>query len=608
MKKLVALCLISGIVFSNGMNVSAAGLKDVFNAKYYAEQYKDLYDAFGYDEELLYQHFLTYGINEGRVMNPVIDIVKYRNSYEDLNTAFGDNWDSYVQHYIDYGIKEKRDNGTDFDPIAYVESYSDIEEAFGNDFTAIIEHYQNFGVKEDRKESSRVYQEEVKKQKEAASKPPVIVPPEDEDIEYPVMKDENGNIYDLGGMEIVIRNWWSSGEVPAPVNEYEQAKQDYLEWAQDTYNFTIKELAISDWGSTPQDFVDYVTSGGDDNNYIFTLRNDPVTIYAMDNGYMYDLSTFDFLNFADTKFQSNKLHQQYSKDGKINAMYAGYAEPRGGIFFNKRLLQEAGIDPNSIYDMQANGTWTWEAWEEMMKTVQRDVDNDGTIDIYGFDANYGNPVCYSVYSNDSNFVGMENGDYTYEFENPKTVEALKWIAEMIDVYACERPEDALWDYYKTAFVEGKCAFMPDESFNGSSYYFIAEMDDEVGFVMFPKGPKATDYVNCWSSNAHVIPSCYDEEKAWKLAFAYDIYTDDVPGFEDYFDYSMYSSYALDARSKNETLKMMTQKGMITYHDMIAGLDMGKPFLWNFGGYSIDVDEVLASVRDTYKAAINEANQ
>lgn len=606
MKKLVALSLICGLALSSEMTVNAAGLKDVFNAEYYADQYPDLLAAFGYDEELLYKHFLEYGLKEGRVMNPVIDIVKYRNSYEDLDNAFGDNWDAYVQHYIEYGIEEKRDNGTDFDPIMYVESYADIEAAFGDDFSAIIDHYQTYGMKEERQEASKVYQEE-KKQEAAVQKPvvapPVVTPPAEE--EYPIYRDENGNIYDLGGMEIIVRNWWGSTTAD-PNSEYEMARQEYLDWAEETYNFTLKEMAISDWGSAPQDFVDYVVSGGDDNNYIFTLRNDPTTISALQNGLMYDLSTVDCLDFSEDKFQTNKLHQQYSVDGGVFAMDTGYAEPRTGIFFNKTILEEAGVDPDSIYDMQANGTWTWDAWTSIMDKVQRDIDGDGTIDVYGFDANYGLPVYSAVYSNNAQFVGMVNGDYTYEFESAATVEALQWINDTMAEYTVVRPADAQWDYYKESFAESQCAFVVDDFYNAGPYYYVAELGEDVGFVMFPKGPQATDYTNCWSGNPLVIPACYDAEKAWKLAFAYDIYTADIIGYEDYYSWNK-DSYCFDDRAENETVPMMITKGTIEYHSMVLGLDMNAPFIWKFNRQPMNVVDLLASVRDDYKACIDAAN-
>lgn len=83
-------CLLCGGV----LQVSAATLKDVFDAKYYADIYEDLKEAYGYDSEQLWQHFVTNGLAEGRTMNSLIDIVKYREAYADLEDAFGDQWDA----------------------------------------------------------------------------------------------------------------------------------------------------------------------------------------------------------------------------------------------------------------------------------------------------------------------------------------------------------------------------------------------------------------------------------------------------------------------------------------------------------------------------------
>ena len=98
---------------------------------------------------------------------------------------------------------------------------------------------------------------------------------------YQVITDDAGNPIDLGGMEIIIRDWWS-GDPTEPANEYEEALQDYRDFIHETYNFTIKQQAMSDWGSTPTYFVDYATTGGDE-NYIFTLRDDPAITSAMSN-------------------------------------------------------------------------------------------------------------------------------------------------------------------------------------------------------------------------------------------------------------------------------------------------------------------------------------
>jgi len=424
---------------------------------------------------------------------------------------------------------------------------------------------------------------------------------------YTIINDPaTGKPYDLGGMEIIIRDWWSPEEAAEPNGAFEEARAEYREWIQETYNFKIRELGMGDWGSNPQDFVDYVTTDGDDVNYVFTLRADPAITSAMGNNLMYDWASLDCIDLSESKWQKNKLHEKYTFQGKVAAVNAGYPEPRCGIYFNKRLLTDAGIDPESIYDLQASGDWTWSAWTDMMAKVQRDINNDGQIDVYGFDANYGIPVSAAVASNNSEYVGSDNGTFVYKFEDPATVEALEWMVENFKNYALVRPADAQWDYYKEAFKNGQVAFMPDEAYCGGPNGFLMDMVDEIGFVAFPKGPQATDYTNWWNDNLKAIPACYDEDRAWKIAFAYNLWTEDTPGYEDELDLSAYRNYNFDSRAVDETIVMMSSKGSITYHDSIPDLDMGAPFLYNFGSWTV-VSEVLDGVRDSYKAYIDAAN-
>lgn len=439
---------------------------------------------------------------------------------------------------------------------------------------------------------------------------PGIVEDEQDDPFVPLVDPYTGKPYDLGGMEIIVRNWMAPEEPDPPHSAYEESRYEWRQWAMETYNFTIKELPIGDWYSAPQDFSDYVYNGGDDNCYVFMVREDELTAEALKNGLMYDLASFDCLDFTESKFTNNKIHELYGKNEKIYAMNAGFAEPGVGMWFNKRILTEAGIDPESIYDMQAAGTWTWEAWTDIMAKVQRDIDNDGVTDIYGMDADYSTAVCQAVYSNDAEFVGKdEYGKYVYEFENPETVEALEWIVDVFNDYGMERPEYASWNYCNEAFLNGQVAFLPAEAYIGYPGSMLESMVDEIGFVMFPKGPNADDYVNCWNNNAFVIPDCYDAEKAWKIAFAWNLYTDEVPGYEGYMELTNYVAGFFDDRAVEETIIPMMNKGMVTYHTMISWIDMENEFLYEFGrNMNMKVSDILDKNRNSFNLSIEHANQ
>ena len=427
-----------------------------------------------------------------------------------------------------------------------------------------------------------------------------------------ILTDENGNVYDLGGMEITIRDWFSSTEPQEARNAYEEAQQEYREWIQETYNFKIKQIPVSEWANVPADFIEYAQTDPDENNYIFVMRNDPSLITAMKNGLVYDLKTLDCLDFSEEKFQQNRVHELYTIGGHTYAMSAGLPEPRTGVYFNKRLLKDAGIDPDSIYDMQANGTWTWDALVDLMSKVHRDTDNDGKIDVFAGNCNNSMFPAAAVYSNGGEFIGKDaSGKYVYKLDDPKTTEALEWAVDVFNTYWQNDPADQAWDYYKDAFKNGEYVFMFEDAYAAQRGQYLFDENDEFddfGFVMFPKGPQASDYTNCWTDNSYVIPNNYDADRAWKIAFAWNLYTNEVPGYEDSDNWknSYYDGFS-DTRAVDETLAMMKVKGMITFHDIIPGVEFGPQFIWNVGPGAV-VSEKVEAIADTWKAYIDEANR
>lgn len=443
--------------------------------------------------------------------------------------------------------------------------------------------------------------------------------------------DEKGNVYkckitvakkgsstekdygdiDLGGMEIIIRDWWHPSEPEDPRNEYEEVREKYRKDMMEKYNFTIREVAISDWGAASKDFVDYVSAGGDNNNYIFTLHTEANVVTAMNDGLMYDLSTLDCLDFTEEKFNRNKLHLQYSIGSSIYAFFGGYCEPTTGVYFNKQVLRNAGIDPDSIYEAQKNGTWTWDMFDKVMAQCQRDLDGDGEDDIYGVTMNEVIFNQAAVLSNGGAFIGKDkNGKYTYELESEETLEALNWALDIYAKYDDHTPSDASWDYYMQEWREGKAAFLVDQEYCASPGNYYQDSDFDMGFVMFPKGPKSKDYVSMFSCNAYVIPACYDAERAWKIAFAWNLYTNPVPGYEDYSEYIEADRKGnFDRRTLEETLPMMSdpKRGTPVYSDFVPGIDLGPDFTWALVP-GIDLDSLIESCRDKWKKAIKEANK
>ena len=90
------------------INVNGVSYAPVFDAAYYAANYGDLAAAFGNDEAKLMEHFIKYGVNEGRQASEEFNVEIYRKNYADLDECFKDNLAGYYMHYITDGKAEGR--------------------------------------------------------------------------------------------------------------------------------------------------------------------------------------------------------------------------------------------------------------------------------------------------------------------------------------------------------------------------------------------------------------------------------------------------------------------------------------------------------------------
>ena len=436
-----------------------------------------------------------------------------------------------------------------------------------------------------------------------------------EEVEpYTVYTDADGNPIDLGGMEIVVRDWWTDPEGDSyfrnnPQNEYEEARAEYVDWVEEKYNFKLVQKAISDWGSTPADFVDDVTSGGDGTNYVWIVRDSQEIAQAMATGLMYDLSKLDCLDFSEEFFTANKVHEQYTYKGGIYAMYGGLSEPRGGFYINKQILADANVDINDIYDAQKNGTWTWDMFLDILSQVQKDTDNDGTNDIWGVTGNTGGWGQMFAVSNGGEWVGNSADGYTYRLEDPETIEGMDFALKLLNEYYMPRPEGANWDYYKEEFLNGTVAFCEDGGmYAGRSDGELASAQFPVGYVMIPAGPSGS-LVNIASNNPVVLPSYYDDETAWKVAFAWYVWNQAPAGYEDYNPFVGQARTGIfDERACDETIPMMSEPEhvVITYSGMIPGISGAADMGW-FPYPGGDTSAAIEMCAESWKTFIDTAN-
>ena len=116
-KKVLPVMMCAALLMTNPVSAEAATAAErnayqaVFDADYYRSAYPDVQAAFGNNKTALFNHFVNYGLKEGRSCSADFNPQAYKAKYADLQQAFGDDMAAYCRHYVSYGKAEGRDGG-----------------------------------------------------------------------------------------------------------------------------------------------------------------------------------------------------------------------------------------------------------------------------------------------------------------------------------------------------------------------------------------------------------------------------------------------------------------------------------------------------------------
>ena len=416
---------------------------------------------------------------------------------------------------------------------------------------------------------------------------------------------------DLGGMEIIIGNHFTPEDPPD--FGFKSSVEVYREKIMEKYNFYIDRECVAGWGDMVDAYIESVQAGTPiaqifELDYRFVAE-------PMKKGLYYDLATLDELDFSEEKW-NDSVREFMTVGDSIYGMKAGVSEPAGGVLFNKRLFEEAGLDPNLPYDLQASGEWTWSKFEELCKILTRDTDGDGQTDVYATVSQGVATIQCLVSSTGSGFVEKDKDGMLYNnLQSEEVTGALNFAVNLYQKgYEMPQPEESQWDYFIPAFQEGKAAMQFSEPYRCSPGNVYGDcMEDDVGFVMPPKPDGAESYHSYLCDNIVVIPSCYDEETAGNIAYAYNLYTemleadDGGEGWEE-----EYYSWFMDERAVDETIQYFVTGNCASQLKWTAveGKEdiFGPMLLWQYPFHNTTPEEQVKKISKEWDAIIAEVNQ
>jgi ABC-type glycerol-3-phosphate transport system substrate-binding protein len=407
--------------------------------------------------------------------------------------------------------------------------------------------------------------------------------------------DPGPNPRDLGGMNITHAIWWLPDN--GADTTFGDALRQYRADIQEAHNFTFEQVQASNFGQ-----MQSVIAGD-------IMTNKAHSIYAIDTSRFAPLHNMKLLFPVSDVFDfegkqwNEKLMEAATFDGKVYGFMAGDNPwDKGAMFFNKKVLEEAGIDPEKPYDLQKDNEWTWDALREMCRQVATNTN------YYGFATFSKETLTAAAVSNGAAYVGREaNGRFFNATGTDNFLEAANLLREFVtEGWKHPKPEGSDWNWHVDVFNEGNTAFRVTEEHAKSDLQNTAF---DWGMVLFPRGPRMDTLTFGDRSNLWLIPATHSAEDVEKIMFALTLWTNDVPGYDGDDDWKLGARPAYrDSRAVDETLALFREpaRSHILLHPFIIGLDTGAiaDNIWEAEGTA---QELIDQGRNRWAALIRRMN-
>ena len=371
----------------------------------------------------------------------------------------------------------------------------------------------------------------------------------------------------LGGMHVLIGTWGNSNYNPFTDTPGTEGGIRTLAWRKsmmEEYNFTMELKSLGPVGDIQQLAIASIMAG-DPAASVFTFQTNWV-LPMVRQGLLYPISDNTVVDFRNPKpAQDSVLATEWSGSTVDTFTFngKGYAASIGMdtgaceiLWFNKRLFREAGLDPDLPYNMQKDGTWTWDNFLDICRRLTRDTNNDGIIDVYALADSrildyFLGPLALS---NGASYIDKDStGRFVLGATRPEFLEALQFYLRLQNEgYIQPMPQGVAWTYGIDQFTLGNVAML------GCELWIRADVDnnmqDDWGIVFFPKGPRASNYRVYSRDNVYVVPATFNAAQVDNILFAMDLWYSRLP--ENVAASVPPYGWYRDSRSVDETLAMI----------------------------------------------------
>ncbi len=405
---------------------------------------------------------------------------------------------------------------------------------------------------------------------------------------------KDGGKKETGGSETLAENFGGRTVTLAGISAPKEDSPTYTESMEfiasleKKYDCKIEFYESNDWASFHQEILKKALAGEKFADAFVATGVNIFPKWALNDLVAPLDEYFDFTNPI--------WNQAYNEDMVYNGQHYGISNWSSAIgnviLFNKKLCAANGISAETLYKEFFDGKWTWDKMIEYAKKCTKIGSNDDNS-TYGFMMDNSFSPLMWLYSNGSTPVLRDGNTYKYNLNSPDSIAAIQHCYDL--VYKHKVTAKEINGTGATLFKKGKVAFFATAMWAFPSYVDSFK-DSELGVLLYPKGPKAKDYVNVTDTPAYwfIQPMVEDKALVAQLVTEYnmpqewqDSYNPDDPdGGYLYDPAKAYEEYVFDDESL-EVIRTINDKTIVEQGGVST--DFLTQILWGDFGISAGTD-------------------
>ncbi len=306
--------------------------------------------------------------------------------------------------------------------------------------------------------------------------------------------------YDLGGVTLTVASGHESVLFPdEEKNELESRRKKWIDDCKTQYNFELTHTYYA-WNQLTTTLLPDIISGDYVADFVLpVIRQAGPFVQAR---LCYDLASKDFSEYLDFSkpWWDTTMLKASTIAGKTyccTPQFTSAANTTWVCFFNRTLMEELEVDPDSLYEMQEKGTWTWDKFIELGKKAVKDIDANGTMDMndrFAFGTARWHAFNNLLTAAEVDFLVEKDGKFQYTLNNSHAITVLTKMNEMFTGYGMyfdvENGGRGLYDMFandQLLFALTAVATCSNET--------IRDMESDFGMVLTPKYSEDQEYIS-----------------------------------------------------------------------------------------------------------------